>query len=183
MFAEKGYRETSVDEIAARVGIAKGTVYLHFPGKEELVSAILEQMMESYLQAVNEVVALSATPRNKLEKILRVLYGDFYHRRAQLFSSMYNNVDFRRLFENKQCRTNEVWEQLIAVITQVIEEGKALGEFSSAIPTKVMVSVFFNLQSPHSSDRLGVGTEIAIDEFVKYLSMLFFQGITAPNLE
>ncbi len=34
---EKGYHETSIDEIAARVGIAKGTVYLHFPSKEDLV--------------------------------------------------------------------------------------------------------------------------------------------------
>lgn len=31
---EKGYHETSMEEIAARVGIAKGTVYLHFPSKE-----------------------------------------------------------------------------------------------------------------------------------------------------
>ncbi|TMC17177.1 MAG: helix-turn-helix transcriptional regulator, partial [Chloroflexi bacterium] len=29
---EKGYYETSMDEIAARVGIAKGTIYTHFPG-------------------------------------------------------------------------------------------------------------------------------------------------------
>ena len=43
VLAEKGYYETSVDEIAARVGIAKGTVYLHFPGKEDLVIAILER--------------------------------------------------------------------------------------------------------------------------------------------
>src|SRR5947199_253172 len=36
---EKGYYEASMDEIAARVGIAKGTIYTHFPGKEELVFA------------------------------------------------------------------------------------------------------------------------------------------------
>ncbi len=39
---EKGYYETSMDEIAARVGIAKGTIYTHFPGKEELVLAIFK---------------------------------------------------------------------------------------------------------------------------------------------
>ncbi len=32
---EKGYYEASIDEIAARVGIAKGTVYLHFASKED----------------------------------------------------------------------------------------------------------------------------------------------------
>ncbi|MFL5699301.1 MAG: helix-turn-helix domain-containing protein, partial [Ktedonobacteraceae bacterium] len=34
---EKGYHEMSMDEIAARVGISKGTVYLHFASKEDLV--------------------------------------------------------------------------------------------------------------------------------------------------
>ncbi len=43
VLAEKGYHETSMDEIAARVGVAKGTVYLHFPSKEDLVFALFEQ--------------------------------------------------------------------------------------------------------------------------------------------
>ena len=35
LLAEKGYHEMSIDEIAARVGVSKGTVYLHFSSKEE----------------------------------------------------------------------------------------------------------------------------------------------------
>ncbi|HEX6109636.1 MAG TPA: helix-turn-helix domain-containing protein, partial [Ktedonobacteraceae bacterium] len=50
---EKGYYETSIDEIAARVGIAKGTVYLHFPSKEDLVIAIFERDMQQLLQYID----------------------------------------------------------------------------------------------------------------------------------
>jgi TetR/AcrR family transcriptional regulator, fatty acid metabolism regulator protein len=39
LLAEKGYHEMSIDEIAARVGVSKGAVYLHFSSKEELLLA------------------------------------------------------------------------------------------------------------------------------------------------
>lgn len=39
MFAEQGYRQTAMDEIAARVGVAKGTLYLYYPTKIELLIA------------------------------------------------------------------------------------------------------------------------------------------------
>src|SRR5437868_1159254 len=53
---EKGYHETSIDEIAARVGIAKGTVYLHFPSKEDLVVAIFERDMQQLLQSIDSTL-------------------------------------------------------------------------------------------------------------------------------
>src|SRR2546429_5170440 len=56
VLVEKGYHETSMDEIAARVGIAKGTVYLHFPSKEDLVVAIFARDMQKFLQAVEAAI-------------------------------------------------------------------------------------------------------------------------------
>src|SRR6266704_4879694 len=66
---EKGYHETSIDEIAARVGIAKGTVYLHFPSKEDLVVAIFERDMQQLLQYIDTTLASLVTARGKMETI------------------------------------------------------------------------------------------------------------------
>src|SRR5207248_3973363 len=75
---EKGYHETSMDEIAARVGIAKGTVYLHFPSKEDLVVAIFARDMQQFLQAVEAAIENAAaselTTRAKLEAVLHFMY-------------------------------------------------------------------------------------------------------------
>src|SRR5712692_7340143 len=49
---ENGYYEMSMDEIAMRVGIAKGTVYLHFPSKEDLVIAFFKLSMGRFLASV-----------------------------------------------------------------------------------------------------------------------------------
>ena len=72
---EKGYYETSIDEIAARVGIAKGTVYLHFPSKEDLVFAIFERDMQNIVEYVEAIIFSSLTSRAKLEAIFQLLYG------------------------------------------------------------------------------------------------------------
>src|SRR5215467_1676427 len=71
VLAEKGYHETSMDEIAARVGIAKGTVYLHFPSKEDLVIALYERNIEKVSQAVEAILSSELTARAKMEQLLQ----------------------------------------------------------------------------------------------------------------
>ncbi len=73
MLAEKGYHETSMDEIAVRVGIAKGTVYLHFPSKEDLVMAIFERGMLKLLEGVEASITSETTTRAKMEAVLRFI--------------------------------------------------------------------------------------------------------------
>src|SRR6266576_3814877 len=85
---EKGYQETSIDEIAARVGIAKGTVYLHFPSKEDLVVTIFARNMQTLLEGVDGIIASQPTYRAKLEALLYFMYTGFFSKRAQLLSSI-----------------------------------------------------------------------------------------------
>lgn len=57
VFAERGYRDASVDEIAARAGYSKGAVYFHFSGKEDLFFALLEERVDGPLYAGLQVLA------------------------------------------------------------------------------------------------------------------------------
>lgn len=43
LFVEKGYAATRVDEVAARAGVSKGTLFLYFPSKEELFKAVVRE--------------------------------------------------------------------------------------------------------------------------------------------
>src|ERR1700738_5708389 len=71
---EKGYYETSMDEIAARVGIAKGTLYLHFARKEDLVFALLERELHTVLLMVEHANTMEGNAQEKLAFILNSLY-------------------------------------------------------------------------------------------------------------
>ncbi len=61
-----GYAGFRVDEVAGRVGVAKGTIYLDFPGKEHLIDSALEWAAERLVGEVSEAVADVEEPRARL---------------------------------------------------------------------------------------------------------------------
>jgi AcrR family transcriptional regulator len=65
VFAERGYRQASVDEIAAAAGYSKGALYWHFSGKEELLTTLLDERIDAPLR---DLVALleSAPPERDM---------------------------------------------------------------------------------------------------------------------
>ena len=178
---EKGYHDTSVDEIAARVGIAKGTVYLHFPSKEDLVVAIFSRDMQSFLQRVDEVIATQPTSQTKLEAILHLLYTGLFCKHAQFLYTMHNNVDQQRLLKEKGTHMRDLWEQFAARVRTLLAEGKSGGEFDNSIPTEVMLGAFFSLLSPHSYERLSHTTQMPPEELVAYLARIYFRGIACQS--
>ncbi len=180
---EKGYYETSIDEIAARVGIAKGTVYLHFPSKEDLVVAIFERDMQKITELVEVTISSGLTARAKLEAILQLLYGGILNQRMQLLYSISNSAELRHIFMEKKACLRDQWEQLSARIISLLEEGKAAGEFDTTIPTTIMLSAFFSLLSPRSYERLMVEGQMSAEEVAKNLGRIYFNGITANQGE
>ncbi len=176
---EKGYYDTSMDEIAARVGIAKGTIYAHFPGKEELVVAIFKRSMETILQGIDGAIAAEPTPTAKLEALLEFIYTGLYSKQTRLLSSMYNGVDIKRMIVEKGGCMSELWGCVVSHVTQLLEEGKVSGEITSSIPTKVMLFSFFSLFSPKSYDRLLLGEDFSQEDLFKDLRRIYFNGIAS----
>ncbi len=181
VLAEKGYYETSVDEIAARVGIAKGTVYLHFPGKEDLVVAILQRKARAVVELVEAAIAAAHSNHEKLEAVLEVVYGGFFDpHKAQLMQLPYavmNGSELRRVFVEKKGCLKEEWGRLAALIASILEDGKAEGAFDTSMPTPVMVSAFFSLMSPRSLEHITLDNQLPAKEFAKHLARFYFKGI------
>jgi len=175
---EKGYYETSIDEIAARVGIAKGTVYLHFPSKEDLVIAIFERDMQQLLQYIDSTMSSALTARGKLEAIFDLMHGGIISKRMQLLYSISNGAGLRHLLVEKKGCLREIWDQLSARLNSLLEEGKAAGEFDSSLPTMVMLSAYYSLLSPKNYDRLMAEGQMSGDEVAKNLKRIYFKGIS-----
>src|SRR5947209_2437259 len=57
VFAARGYRDASVEEIAERAGYSKGAIYFHFSAKEDLLFALLEERLDAPLYAGLELLA------------------------------------------------------------------------------------------------------------------------------
>lgn len=181
LLAEKGYHEMSIDEIAARVGVSKGTVYLHFPSKEELVLAYLSRGMRRFMQEATDALNASASPSAKLRALMELFYVGVFKGRNNLFTALYENPELRnRMLDNKR-EFHGQWDALSQRVSQVFDEGKAQGEFDATIPTPVLVSLFWSLASPRTYERLVEQEQIPLDEMVSHLSRFFFKGLAADG--
>jgi AcrR family transcriptional regulator len=181
VFTEKGYHDTSMDEIAARVGVAKGTVYLYFPSKQDLVFALFERELEVFLDVVTQVSASRLPARTKLERLFQHVYSGLPGQRIHLLLSLFTNMEVRKDVLEKKEQMRERMEDVAARLSTVIEEGKVAGEFTSEISTSVMLNTFFLFLSPQTYRHVLDTGLLSPEELATQLGRIYFEGIVAPH--
>lgn len=74
-FVRHGYRKASVDDIARQAGVAKGTVYLHFKSKADLLLHAVALEKSRYLERMRPVFDAALPPRERLRTFLDLAFG------------------------------------------------------------------------------------------------------------
>lgn len=72
LFSEKGYEATSIEEITATVGVAKGTLYYHFSSKEEIFNFLVEEGMKLLKMSIEIKTSKCDTTIEKLKAIVLI---------------------------------------------------------------------------------------------------------------
>ncbi len=176
VFAEKGYRDTSMDEIAARVGIGTATIYSHFQGKEDLmVAAILDN---SFRKIVEGVQAICATKDSATERLTRVFHflvsSDFFLRRAEMAFAMGDSPEAQKARFSRQDAILESSRIFSNELTALVEQGKATGEFQRRLTTSAMLRAFVGLVRAQSvKDPLLHNSDSSPDEMLQ----VYLQGV------
>jgi AcrR family transcriptional regulator len=71
LFVERGFADTRLDEVAARAGVAKGTIYLYVPSKTALFEELIRSAISTPIEGIEAQVAASELP---LESVLRLMF-------------------------------------------------------------------------------------------------------------
>jgi AcrR family transcriptional regulator len=74
VFAKKGYESATVSEIVTRAGVAQGTFYLYFPGKEALAGAFAETVSERFAEVADEKTSRSRSFDAAVAKLFEAAY-------------------------------------------------------------------------------------------------------------
>jgi AcrR family transcriptional regulator len=74
VFAKKGYESATVSEIVSRAGVAQGTFYLYFPGKEALAGAFAETVSERFAEVADEKTSRSRSFDAAVAKLFEAAY-------------------------------------------------------------------------------------------------------------
>jgi AcrR family transcriptional regulator len=174
IFLQKGYSALSMDDIAAQVGIAKGTLYLHFATKDDLVFHLLERDLQHILHMIENSMQSEGSARSKLTRILDFLYQEWLGKHSQFLYLLYNSTELKNAMREKLRGT---LQGVVDRITALLDQGKARGEFDPLIPTDVMVSIFFSMLSPQAYQHLVREKQMASADLARYIDRIYFCGI------
>lgn len=139
VFTAKGFAATRLDEVAARAGVSKGTLYLYFSSKEELFKAMVRQTVLPGVGALEDLVATHPGPAAALftELLTRVahLFGATKVGRIPkiVIAEAGTFPDLARFW------VGEVVERGIGVLRRVLARGIATGEFTPVQSEAVLV--------------------------------------------
>lgn len=95
VFREKGYAASTLNEIAARVGTDRASLYYYFGGKEELFREAVREVVESNLREVARILATEAAPDRKLRLIVNTLIASYEQHYPHMY--VYIQEEMRRV--------------------------------------------------------------------------------------
>jgi AcrR family transcriptional regulator len=128
LLARFGYRKMTVEDIAAEAGIGKGSVYLHFSSKEEVVLSHIDRIVDRLRERLTEIAHSDATAAERLRLMLltRVL---FRFDSIQHYTQSLNDL-LAVLRPSLLARRAQYFEAEAQIFAEVLTSGRESGEFS-----------------------------------------------------
>lgn len=140
VFAERGYFAARMREVATKAGVADGTLYLYFKGKEDLLVSVLEEYAGEFLQRARRDVSATADPVAQLRAVVERHLTSFENDRALAHVFQIELRHTRRFL--RQIAKGKVAEYLL-LLQQVIANGVAQGVFRDDIPPEMAARAVF----------------------------------------
>lgn len=186
VFFRDGYASASLDEVAERANVAKGTLYRHVESKAELYLAVLTENGERFLEEMRQSVG--AGHLSALDKLRSIgeFYFDYWTRYPQYFSIFWavrNQNLIGQLPAKIVEEVSRLWGLPLHVLESVIEEGVRSGEFVECDPwvTAHLIwqigNAFFDLQFAPASAQV-IDTPPATREIYHQALNILLRGIT-----
>jgi AcrR family transcriptional regulator len=177
LFAEKGFRATTVREIADAAGILSGSLYHHFDSKESIADEILSSFLNEVLTDYRAAAASAGSPRAVLEQIVRSTSYTLSRHRAALAMLQNDWTYFAGQPRFGYLRT-AVREIERTWITQ-LERGKESGDFRADLDVRLTYRLLRDVLWIPSQWRQASG--FSTDQVVNGFLRLLFDGIAAQH--
>lgn len=140
LFAEKGYEATSINDLAAAVGLLKGSLYYYVPSKEKLLLDILSEVQRAGSEILAET-ELRKSQGEGFEAQIRTfveLGCEFtltHKPQVAVYFRSFNSLDKKS--QRKLLKERQVYER---ALLQLIRDGQADGTFEASVPASVIVT-------------------------------------------
>ncbi len=177
LISERGFERTTVDEIAARANVGKGTIYLYFKNKEEIFIAILENGIQAIMKRMNEILNESGDFRHRLEALLKehLQFAEDHRKFYKVFIKERLNM---KLIADKaaQDRIMEKHQKMQEQLTQFLQIGIDQNQLRNGDP-EIFAFVFSGIISHFCFHWLTERENDSLVNQVPVILDLFYNGV------
>jgi AcrR family transcriptional regulator len=135
-------REASMEAVARRAGVARATLYAHFPSREALIEAVTERAIAASAEVIASASPDDGDPREALTRVLATAWRtlDSYHALVEINARLAPD------------RLRTLHAPVLGQLRPLLERGQASGSFNAELPLDWMLTVILELIHAASRD-------------------------------
>jgi TetR/AcrR family fatty acid metabolism transcriptional regulator len=174
--ARKGYDHVTVQDIADEAGVAKGTVYLYFKSREDVLEKTMSISFEEFHILIREAIGRGTTFRERVEQVVQAQL-DFFERQQEFFRlylAMAEPLGERRLRKHASYRVHIA--QLVSMCEMAVEQG----EVRNHSPERIAIALASVIRDI-GLQRMTEKTKRPIAEDIEFVRDFICRGIAASQ--
>jgi len=178
VFAERGYFNAQVADVARAAGVAAGTVYLYFKSKDDILISIFERGMRASLDEAREQVAPITDPRERLREFARLHLRRLGQDRnlAIVFQ-----VELRQSTKFMERFSSTLLRDYLGLIREAIAEGQKHGAFRQDLKPTVAAKVLFGALDEMATNWILSNRRYALEPEADAVVDIFINGVRGPR--
>ena len=183
VFSVNGFRDTTVDEVAAAAGLSKATVYTYFPSKQDIYLAALSEGVREMVEQIE--LAMQMAPggiRCKIQAYLQTRL-EFLHENREFFAVYHaefgNLIHPAWLNQEFRCLYRRQFDRLKDLLEEAVERG----ELAADISVETLAAAIYESARGLMLRRNLGWTEASIDEQVSTLMRILWDGVEVRNVD
>jgi len=140
VFAERGFFNAQVADVARAAGVAAGTVYLYFQGKDDLLVSIFERTMRTWIAEARTCLAPVTDPIAQLREVAR---GHLDRMGRDRSLAVVFQVELRQSTKFMERFSSTLLREYLGIIRGIIAAGQASGVFRKELNATLAAKLFF----------------------------------------
>ena len=172
LIVEKGYDALTMEEVAARVGISRQTLYHHFASREDILLRAVLTLMDQGIAVIHSFDPAQA-PVERLKGVARwMLESRFGPTRAALVKVRHSLMTVKSRPEYQLA-----FERRAAALAEIVEAAQDAGELRADLPSRLIVQMLLGLVSDASYEGLVAEGRTTLPEVTDAIIHVFFTGL------
>ena len=172
LFAETGYEGTTIEAIAQKAGMAKGSFYLHFQSKEEIFRGLIEDASERVIEKVRSVQGNGKSIEENLKDIALIILS--FHLGSShpwFFTLMEKGIERQKVMEHFYVKRKKVIDIISGILRQGMRDGTVVMDDPDRLSNLFIGCINGTVVRGCCSDE-----EISPEQEARWLVARFLQG-------